>query len=91
MSDQNILVYGVNWCGDCRRTRRLLSEYGIEYQWIDIDHDKKGEEFVLKINRGYRSVPTIVFKDGTVLTEPSNATLVNKLGLKESKITPSSR
>ena len=90
MSNQNILVYGVNWCGDCRRTRRFLNEHAIEYQWIDIDIDKKGEEFVRKANRGYRSVPTIIFEDGSILTEPSNNQLAMKLGIAETTLTPSS-
>jgi len=89
MPDQNILVYGVNWCGDCRRTRRFLNEHAVDYQWIDIDIDKKGEEFVRKINRGYRSVPTILFQDGSTLTEPSNGQLAKKLGIPESSLTPS--
>lgn len=83
MPGQNIVFYGVSWCGDCRRARRFLNEHGIEYQWIDIDQDRKGEEFVLKTNRGYRSVPTIVFGDGTILVEPSNNELAKKLGIKE--------
>ncbi len=91
MSDQSILVYGVNWCGDCRRARRFLNEHAVEYQFIDIDQDKKGEEFIKKVNRGYRSVPTIVFADGTTLTEPSNTELEKKLGIREGALTPSSR
>jgi len=83
MSDQKILVYGVEWCGDCRRARRFLNEHAIQFTFINIDQDKKGEQFVLKTNRGYRSVPTIVFADGTTLTEPSNDTLAKKIGMAE--------
>jgi glutaredoxin-like protein len=83
MSAESITVYGVNWCGDCRRTRRFLNEHGIPYEWIDIDQDKKGEQFVMKTNRGYRSVPTLVFSDGTTLTEPSTQSLARKLGIGE--------
>ncbi len=83
MSDQKILVYGVEWCGDCRRAKRFLNEHAIQYTFINIDQDKKGEQFVLKTNRGFRSVPTIVFADGTTLTEPSNDALVKKLGMAE--------
>jgi mycoredoxin len=83
MSEQNILVYGVEWCGDCRRARRFLNEHTISYTFINIDQDKKGEQFVLKVNRGYRSVPTIVFQDGSTLTEPSTDALARKLGIAE--------
>lgn len=83
MSEQQILMYGADWCVDCRRARRFMSQYNIAYQWINIDHDKDGEQIVLKVNRGRRSIPTIFFEDGSVLVEPSNAELARKLGMYE--------
>jgi glutaredoxin len=53
----------------------------IPYQWIDIDQDKEGEQFVLKTNRGMRSVPTVVFADGSILVEPSNLKVSQQLGI----------
>ena len=79
MADGKLTVYGTNWCGDCRRTQRFLQDYQVEYQFINIDKDKKGEQFVLSVNRGMRSVPTIVFPDGSILVEPSNSQLADKL------------
>lgn len=79
--DTTIIIYGTNWCGDCRRTRRFLDYHKIPYQWIDIDQDKEAERFVLQTNRGLRSVPTIVFPDGSILVEPSNLKVAEKLGL----------
>jgi len=81
MTDASIIIYGTNWCGDCRRTRRFLDYHKIPYQWIDIDQDKDAEHFVLITNRGMRSVPTIVFVDGSILVEPSNTQVADKLGL----------
>ena len=80
MNEGMIIVYGTNWCGDCRRTRRYLDYLKVPYQWIDIDQDKDGEQFVLKTSRGMRSVPTLVFEDGTILVEPSNSKVAAKLG-----------
>ena len=60
----------------------FLGEHQIPYQWINIEEDQGGEERVLELNRGKRIIPTIVFKDGSFLTEPSNAELAEKLGLK---------
>lgn len=74
-----LIVYAADWCGDCRRTRRFLTEHQIPFQWISIDQDKQAEKFVLSVNRGMRSVPTIVFPDGSILVEPSNAQLAEKL------------
>ncbi len=86
MNDSNIIIYGVNWCWDSRRARRFFDKNKISYTFINIDKDKRGEQFVLEANDGLRSVPTIVFNDGSILVEPSTSELTNKLN-----ITPSDR
>lgn len=80
MSTQNeITVYGADWCPDCRRAKRILDEHQTTYRWVDIDKDRAGEKFVVQTNRGNRSIPTIVFADGSILVEPSNSELSEKL------------
>lgn len=81
MSDPLMTIYGVEWCGDCIRTRRFLSKHNVSYHWINIDRDKEAETLVLKVNRGMRSIPTIIFQDGSMLVEPSNDRLAQKLGI----------
>lgn len=76
---EKIIFYGTPWCGDCYRSRQLLIEAGIEYTEIDIDQDAEAAERVIQLNKGYRSVPTIVFPDGTILVEPSNLELTTEL------------
>lgn len=76
---EQIRVYGTNWCGDCRRARRILDERQVDYEWNDIDQDKTAESFVKQTNQGNRSVPTIIFPDESILVEPSNQELINKL------------
>lgn len=78
---QKIKIYATSWCGGSRRARNIFDTNHIEYEWIDIDENVEAGKFVESVNRGYRSVPTIVFPDGTILTEPSNAELMKKLGL----------
>lgn len=80
MEDQ-IKVYGVTWCPDCHRAKRFFQRYGITFDFINIDHDKNGEDFVIQTNQGFRSVPTIVFPDGSILVEPSNQQLMRKMQL----------
>lgn len=70
-----ITVYGVKWCPDCRRTKAVFEEKSVPYVWIDIDENKLGERFVLATNRGNRSVPTIIFPDGSMLVEPDTSRL----------------
>jgi mycoredoxin len=74
-----IKFYGTSWCPSSRRAKKLIIEKGIDFEWINIDEDPAGREFVLEVNNGYRSVPTIVFPDGDILVEPSRTELLNKL------------
>ena len=76
---EKIIFYGTSWCGDCYRSRQLLKDAGIEYIDIDIDQDAGAAQKVIHLNQGYRSVPTIVFPDGTILVEPSNIELATEL------------
>lgn len=82
MEQSGIIVYGTAWCGDCRRTKLFLDRRGIGYEWVDIERDSEAARRVTEINGGYRSVPTIVFEDGSVLVEPSDAQLAHKLGVR---------
>jgi mycoredoxin len=77
-----IVIYGTNWCGDCRRARRFFDQNKISYDFINIDQDKEAEQYVKMTNKGFRSVPTILFPDGSILVEPSNQTLAEKFGIK---------
>ena len=82
MTKPEITVYGAFWCPDCHRSKQFLGEHQIAYDWVDIEDDSEGERFVIETNRGKRRIPTIVFGDGAVLTNPSNAELAAKMGLK---------
>jgi len=79
MENDSIKVYGTRWCVDCYRAKRILDRYQIAYQWIDINQDPKAKELVGKVNQGKFIVPTLVFEDGSTLSEPSNQELINKL------------
>jgi len=81
VEDNTIIVYGTGWCGDCHRTRRFLDRNHVAYQWVDADSDPRAYDVIRAINRGRRSVPTLVFPDGTVMTEPSDGALGRKLGI----------
>jgi thioredoxin reductase (NADPH) len=76
-----IVVYGTTWCPDCKRAKQFFSEHRVPYTWIDIEEDSQAMDYVREVNRGKRIIPTIIFPDGSVLVEPSNAELAEKLGL----------
>ena len=80
-TSKQIIVYSTVWCPDCKRAKRFLGEQRIPYTNIDIEQDPQAMARVEAINRGMRSIPTIVFPDGDILVEPSNAQLAAKLGL----------
>jgi len=79
MSESEIVVYGTKWCWDCRVARKFFDRNKIDYTWVNIDKNKEAEEFVLKVNNGMRSVPTIRLPDGSILVEPSAKQLKEKL------------
>jgi thioredoxin reductase (NADPH) len=79
---ETIVVYSTVWCPDCKQAKKFFGEQRIPYINIDIEHDAEAMAFVERINNGKRIVPTIVFPDGEVLVEPSNAQLASKLGLR---------
>ena len=79
MSKDQITMYGADWCGDCRRSKRLFEELNVECTLIDTDSDLTAADKVIEINGGAKSIPVIVFSDGTHLTEPSDNDLKAKL------------
>ncbi len=81
MTTSSIVMYGATWCKDCKRAKQFLGTHHIPYQWVNIADDADAMALVEKLNNGNRSVPTILFPDGSILVEPSNAELAAKLGL----------
>lgn len=81
MNREVITVYGSKWCGDCFRVKFILDRRRVPYQWIDINKDQDAKKLVIDLNNGNASVPTILFEDGTFLTEPSTSELLEKLGI----------
>jgi len=74
-----ITMYGAEWCGDCRRSKKFLDANNVKYNYIDVEADASASDKVIEINGGMRSIPVILFADGTYLTEPSDAALKEKL------------
>lgn len=72
-------MYGAEWCGDCRRSKRFLETNNVEYNYINVEEDLSAAEKVKEINNGMQSIPVILFEDGTHLTEPSDTDLRVKL------------
>ncbi len=80
--DDKILIYSTTWCSDCKRAKKFFGEHRIPYVNIDIEDNPAGMAYVEQVNGGKRIIPTIVFPDGSMLVEPSNAELAEKMGLR---------
>lgn len=79
VNENQIILYGTDWCPDCILAKMVLNKLKTAFIYINVDHDPEAEEFIRKHNRGSRSVPTIVFPDNSVLTEPSKRELTEKV------------
>ena len=79
MSESAVVMYGTSWCGDCRRTKKILERRGVDYAWVDVEKRKGAREEMLRLNGGDRRVPTILFPDGSVLVDPSIPQLNERL------------
>jgi mycoredoxin len=66
-----VTMYTTTWCGYCFRLKKLMQREGIEYSEVDIEMDESAADVVMAANGGNRTVPTLVFPDGSALTNPS--------------------
>ncbi|MCD4673466.1 MAG: FAD-dependent oxidoreductase, partial [Anaerolineaceae bacterium] len=78
-----ITIYSTVWCPDCKRAKRFFAEHRVSYTNVDIEQEPEGMAFVEKANQGRHIIPTIIFSDGSILTEPSNAELAAKMSFKQ--------
>jgi mycoredoxin len=76
---QPLTMYTTPWCAFCRRLKRQLAQDGIEMLEIDIERDPAAADYVMLVNGGFQTVPTIVFPDGSALTNPSAAQVKERL------------
>jgi mycoredoxin len=76
---QPLTMYTTSWCGFCKRLKRQLAADGIEMAEVDIEQDPAAAEFVMTVNGGFQTVPTVLFPDGSALTNPSAAAVKERL------------
>lgn len=74
-------MYSTQWCGYCKRLKSDLRKAGIEFLEVDIENDDVSAALVEKANNGNQTVPTLIFEDGTSMTNPSLAKIKEHLSL----------
>ena len=75
----SFVMYTTNWCGFCKRLKRQLADLGITFDEINIEEVPGTAEIVEKVNGGNQTVPTLVFSDGTAITNPSASQVAEKI------------
>lgn len=78
-TDTTITMYGTSWCPFCKRSERVFQEMQIPFHYVNIEQDEAAAQFVMSVNDGNQTVPTITFGDGSVLVAPSNQVLKAKI------------
>jgi mycoredoxin len=81
MTDSQLTMYTTVWCGYCKRLKVAMKASGITFTEVDIEHDPAAAEYVMKVNGGNQTVPTVEFADGTAMTNPSIKDIKAKLGV----------
>jgi len=72
-------MYSTPWCGYCHRLKGQLSRQGIEFSEVDIERQPEAAAVVERVNGGSQTVPTLVFSDGTAMTNPTLGDVLAKL------------
>jgi len=80
-----VILYGADWCPDCRKSKSFLNDNKVNYQFIDTDKNEWAIPIIRKLNNGKRRIPTILINDDIVLVEPENEELRQALKLDEVK------
>jgi mycoredoxin len=79
MSKQHLTMYTTPWCGYCQRLKKQLASADVEFVEVNIEENPEAVLLVEKVNEGNQTVPTLVFSDGTAMTNPSAQTVISKL------------
>jgi mycoredoxin len=74
-----LIMYTTPWCGFCRNLKKQLARHGIEMAEVDIEQDPAAAEFVMSVNGGNQTVPTVLFPDGTTLVNPTASQVRERL------------
>lgn len=78
-TSDKMTIYSTSWCGYCHRLMKQLDREGVGYDVVDIEQVPSAADYVMSVNGGNQTVPTVVFPDGSAMTNPSLAQVKQKL------------
>ena len=67
----SVTMFSTTWCGYCQRLKSQMDREGIAYTEVNIEEDPALADFVMSVNNGNQTVPTLLFPDGSTATNPS--------------------
>ena len=76
---KDFVMFSTNWCGYCKRLKSQLNESGVEFREVNVEEEIEYAPFVELVNGGNRVVPTLLFSDGSSLTNPSVIAVKEKI------------
>ena len=71
LNPAQIVMYTTQYCADCHRASAFFEVNNIAYHRVSLEGNEEATRFVMSVNRGFQSVPTIIFPDGSILSEPT--------------------
>jgi mycoredoxin len=77
---QNVVVFGADWCGDCRQAKAWLRNNHVSFTDVDVETDEQARARAVELAKGRRNLPVVLLPDGSVLIEPTDAELASALG-----------
>lgn len=80
-AEGSITMFSTEWCGYCKRLKKMLDSEGIGYTEVDIERTPGTPELVEQVNGGNQTVPTVVYPDGSTATNPSLLDVKAALGV----------
>jgi glutaredoxin len=79
--NNSVVVFGADWCGDCRQAKAWLRNNKVPFTDIDVEHDDDARRQAIELAKGRTNIPVVVLPDGSVLIEPSDAELATALSV----------
>ena len=79
VGSQKVVVFGAEWCGDCRQAKVWLQNNNVPFTDVDVDHDDDARQRAIALANGRTNIPVVLLPDGSVLVEPTDEDLAAAL------------
>ena len=74
-------IIGSRYSPDTRRLREFAARNRLPHRWVDLETDEEAEDLLRRFGVGPEETPLVIWRDTTLLRNPSNAELARLIGL----------